>query len=519
MKTKTIAILLTLLLAIGACASGSNDMANDTHYGITTQTAPAFSPTQAPALPAPEAWVSNEDSLQFSGQVRSAETHLPTPEHPWQSPAETAAISFTLSIDTAAYRNVARIINSGNRPHPDAVRIHEMLNYFSYEIVTPLVPGSPFSIYTEIGQSPFNPHNYLAFVRVRAQDIDRTALPASNLTFLIDTSGSMAPANRLPLVQQALGLIVPALGAEDTVSVVTYAGCARVLLDSVPGHQHEYIMAAIHSLEARGHTAGGPGISTAYTLAMANFSPDMNNRIILATDGDFNLGPSTTSELYEMMAEYNQRGIYMTILGFGMGNFRDDMLETIARNGNANYHYIDTLQAAHKVFVEEFVSNMFVIAEDVRAQIEFNPDAVTHYRLIGYENRIIDNQQFHNDFANAGEIGVGSEVVLMFEFATHPGLLEENLFNVHIRYHPPGSPTSNLITTPTNLARHLPHNSSDFNFATAVAAFGHILRNSQYVGNMDYRQVLALASNNLGTDPGGHRLDFVQLVEAYGALQ
>jgi len=540
-KLITLAIFATIVCVLAACGSGSEDMYWSDEPLAPQTTAPAPMPTEAPAeardadddfQAVPEtAW--DGDGALYDHTLRTGagaadsprqnlETHLPIAENIWISPKTDAAISFTLQIDTASYRNIARMINSGQLPHPDAVRIAEMVNYFNYDIATPLIEGSPFSIYTEIGPSPFNDDKHLAFVRVRAKDICREYLPASNLTFLIDTSGSMAPANRLPLVQQSLALLVPSLNENDIVSVVTYAGCARVLLDSIPGNRHNYIMDAINSLVARGHTAGGPGISTAYQLAMQNFRPEMNNRIILASDGDFNVGVSTITELYEMMAEYRQRGITMTILGFGMGNFRDDMLETIARNGNAHYHYIDNIQAAYKVFVEELISNMFVVAEDVRTQVEFNPALVESYRLIGYENRRIDNIDFDNDFLNAGEIGVGSEIVLMFELS----LIEQvgynadtPLFDVHIRYHEPGDSTSQLITMPVTGERMLAQNSTDFTFAAAVAVFGHILRNSEHIGTATYATVLEMARQSVGYDHGRHRQGFIELVERYVAIR
>ena len=533
-KTITTLLIIFVLGALAACSGGAWDGDTASEMSYDSWTAPEI---PSSIMPMPEASFEPEPSWDFEQDgMWSGETHLQITENTWINPETEAAISFTLQIDTASYRNVARMINNGQRPNPDAVRIAEMINYFNYDIVTPLVPGSPFSVYTEIGQSPFNADKYLAFVRVRAQDIDRSELPASNLTFLIDTSGSMASANRLPLVQQSLALLVAELDENDTISVVTYAGCAQVLLDSIPGNRHEYIMDAINGLRAAGSTAGGPGISTAYQLAMQNFDPDKNNRIILATDGDFNVGVSTVAELTDMMSEYRRSGIHMTILGFGMGNFRDDMLETIARNGNANYHYIDNIQAAYKVFVEELISNMFVIAEDVRAQIEFNPMFVENYRLIGYENRIIDNEDFDNDFRDAGEIGVGSEIVLMFELSLSSEMFASDrvsIFDVHIRYHSPGrmgeqlpeeatSPgehVSNLITVPVLRSAITTENSSDFNFAAAVAAFGHILRNSEHVGDANYAWVLQTARENLGEDRGGHRRSFIELVEQYRVIR
>jgi len=527
MKKIIILASLALLLTLAACSAGNlaNDempaTAPDGAWSPPTTTEPAM--PASPALPSVEtdmvadSELSLEDNFRFN--MLDRETHLQMTENEWRFPGTEAAISFTLQMDTASYRNVARMINNGRRPNPDAVRIAEMINYFNFDYVSPLVPGSPFSVYAEIGPSPFNSNSHLAFVRVRAQDIDRAELPPSNLTFLIDTSGSMASANRLPLVQQSLALLVENLDENDTISVVTYAGYTQVLLDSVPGNQHCVIMDAINGLRAAGSTAGGPGISRAYELTMQNFDPSKNNRIILATDGDFNVGVSTVAELTDMMSEYRQRGIYMTILGFGMGNFRDDMLEAIARNGNANYHYIDTIQAAYKVFVEELISNMFVIAEDVRTQIQFNPAFVENYRLIGYENRIIDNIDFDNDFRDAGEIGVGSEVVLMFELTLiNTAPRSESIFDVLVRYHNPGEYVSNLITVPVGFDRILIQNSSDFNFAAAVAAFGHVLRGSEHTGNATYMWALDTARANLGQDRGGHRRTFVELIETYRTI-
>jgi Ca-activated chloride channel family protein len=527
-KIITLTLALLSLALVTACSS--NDATSDTATAApTTQAAPA--PGEAPAsdaasMPVPEtAWAeahtdgSSAHDHPISAGGADRETHRHIAENPWESPQ---TIAFTLHTHTASYRNIARMINNGLRPHPDAVRIAEMLNYFSYDTAAPPIDGSPFSIYTEIGPSLFNDGKYLAFVHVRAQDICRGDLPASNLTFLIDTSGSMAAANRLPLLQQSFGLLVPALTENDVVSIVTYAGCAQVLLDSVPGHHHQYIMDAINSLEARGHTAGGPGISMAYQLAMEKFDPAMNNRIILASDGDFNVGVSTTTELYQMMAAYRQRGIDMTILGVGMGNFRDDMLETIAQNGNANYHYIDTIEAAHKVFVEELLANMFVVAEDVRAQVTFNPYFVESARLIGYENRRIDSADFANDLINAGEIGVGAEVVLMFELALHENPTaadaEAPIFEVHIRYHQPGRVESRLISAAATHGHMPAENTADFTFAAAVAAFGHILRGSVHAQNITYQMVLDMAERSLGYDRGGHRQGFIALVTRFGQI-
>lgn len=518
---KTTILLFAVMMTLAACGAGEPRPApapSAQHQAIPT----APPAPQIVSLPAAtdSSWdmAVGEDHDSFSNDPFRDEQYLPIDENIWANPETDPAVTFTLQIDTASYRNVARFINSGHRPPADAVRVAEMINYFNYDIVLP-TNDTPFSIYTEIGPSPFNDNKHLAFVRVRAGDIDRSDLPGSNLTFLIDTSGSMAPANRLPLLQQSLGLLVENLNERDIVSVVTYAGCARVLLDSIPGYRHDYIMSAINSLRARGSTAGGPGIVKAYELATQNFNPEMNNRIILATDGDFNVGVSTTRELEELMSEHRRRGIHMTILGFGMGNLRDNNMETIAKNGNGAYHYIDTIQAAHKIFVEELISNLFVIAEEVRAQVEFNPSVIESYRLIGYENRLMENEDFDNDERDAGQVGVGSDLVIMFEIGLRNDMInlgfDGELFEVRIRYKEPDEHESRLITIPVYQNRILDENSSDFTFAASVAAFGHILRNSEMRGRVELTDILSLARDSVGIDTHGHRRAFIELVERY----
>ena len=476
-------------------------------------------PLEVPPTPTPPRQNLNEN-------IFSGERYVPIVENNFVSAARENAVSFTLQIDTASYGNISRYINSGFRPPSDAVRVAEMLNYFNYDLVLPRDEKfySPFSVYTEIGESPFDEKNHLAFVRVRAQDINRDDLPANNLTFLIDTSGSMAPANRLPLLQQSLALLVENLDERDVVSVVTYAGCARVVLDSVSGNERKKIMDAINGLRASGSTAGGPGIVKSYELATKNFNPEMNNRIILATDGDFNVGVSTTRDLEKMMDEQRRRGIHMTILGFGVGNYASETMETVAKNGNGAYHYVDNLQAARKIFVEELISNLFVIAEEVRSQIIFNSETVENYRLIGYENRVIDNRDFDDDTKNAGDVGVGSDLVMMFEmklrdgnerFPARESTRGNHLFDVRIRYHEPGETSSRLIEFPAGTDRILRENTNDFNFAAAVAAFGHILRDSTHNKNATTAGVLTLARDAVGTDVHGHRRAFVEMVERF----
>jgi Ca-activated chloride channel family protein len=411
-----------------------------------------------------------------------------------------------------------------------------MVNYFNYDTPLPENDDTPFSIYTEVGPSPFDASKEIAFVRVKSKDIDRSDLPDSNLTFLIDTSGSMDSFDKLPLLKSAFGLLVENLTENDTVSIVTYAGSAGVVLDSVKGDKQAEILRAIDNLSAGGSTAGAQGINTAYELAGKNYNPSANNRVILATDGDFNVGVSSVAELERLMSEKRSTGIYMTILGFGTANLKDNKMETIAKNGNGNYSYIDSVISAKKVLVDELSANLYTIADDVKAQIEFNPARVSSYRLIGYENRMLANRDFDDDTKDAGEIGVGTDVVLMFEItradadnqnlkyqqeeepAEPAGVYADELFEVKIRYKDPGQSTSKLITHPVKADRYSDFNTDDFNFAVSVAAFGHLLKDSPYRGDVSAPRVLDMAKDSMGGDRGGYRKEFVQIVEQYVSL-
>ncbi|MCL2771888.1 MAG: VWA domain-containing protein [Oscillospiraceae bacterium] len=451
--------------------------------------------------------------------------------------SDNSLITFSLKIDSASYRNVVRYIDGGNLPPKDAVRIEEMINYFDYDEILP-ENDTPFSIYTELGESPFNTDKYLAFVRVKSKDIDRSKLPSSNLTFLIDTSGSMDSYDKLPLLKSAFSMLAETLTENDVVSIVTYAGSASVLLDGVRGDQKDKIISAIDSLSAGGSTAGADGINTAYALAEKNFFKNGNNRVILATDGDFNVGVSSVTDLEKLMSQKRDSGIYFTVLGFGTENLKDNKMETMAKNGNGNYHYIDCVDTAKKVLVDELSANLFTIADDVKAQVEFNPALVSTYRLIGYENSMLQNKDFTNDNKDAGEIGIGTDVILMFELgltgtADEPVLkyqhnntttaniaaadnpYPDELFEVRIRYKNPGEDTSMLITQPVKKDRILDYNTNDFIFASSVAGFGQLLRSSEYTGSFTADEALEMAMDSIGKDTNGYRKDFIELIKAY----
>ncbi len=465
----------------------------------------------------------------------SSEEYLEITENTLKNPAREPLTTFSLKVDTAAYTNVQRYIESGSLPPADAVRIEEMINYFSYDQTLEFNNSSPFAIYTELGPSPFDADKLLAFIRVRTKDIDQSELPSSNLTFLIDTSGSMDSYDKLPLLQEAFFLLVETLDEDDTVSIVTYAGSAGVLLDSVSGADQKRILRAIDSLMAGGSTAGAEGIQTAYDLARKNFKEGGNNRVILATDGDFNVGTSSIEGLEALISDQRDQGIYLSVLGFGTGNLRDSVMETLATNGNGNYAYINSVSTARKVLVEELAANLFTIADDVKAQLEFNPDNVQSYRLIGYENRVVANKDFNDDTKDAGEIGIGTDVVLLFELELYgsasTGSLkygssqpsggsdyEDELFEVRIRYKDPGESESKLLLQPVHFSDITGQNSSDFNFASSVAGFGHLLRESDYCGDITIDQVQQLAADNLGKDGASYRWEYLQLLKQYQRL-
>ncbi len=448
--------------------------------------------------------------------------------------------TFSIDVDTASYSNVRRFINSNQFPYKDAVRIEEMVNYFSYDYPLPK-DNHPFSIYTEISTCPWNDAHRLIHIGLQGKKLGSKELPPSNLVFLLDVSGSMSPANKLPLLQQAFKLLVDELGVKDRVSIVVYAGAAGLVLPSTEATQREAIIAAIDRLHAGGSTAGGAGIKLAYKVAEENFIQEGNNRIILATDGDFNVGVSSTSELVRMIEEYRKKGIFLTILGFGMGNYKDGRMEQLADKGNGNYYYIDNLMEAKKVFVNDMRGTLFTIAKDVKLQIEFNPAKVKAYRLIGYENRLLKKEDFADDTKDAGELGAGHTVTALYEIIPYgaqeeiPGVddlrYQENrisraafrskeIMTLKLRYKKPDGEKSKLIVHPLkDKDVSLAKTSDNFKFSAAVAAFGMLLRDSEFKGDTTYKNVLNLARNGKGKDAFGYRSEFIQLVEKCSLLE
>ena len=442
--------------------------------------------------------------------------------------------TFSIDVDTASYSNVRRFINSNQFPYKDAVRIEEMINYFSYDYPQPK-KDHPFSISTEISTCPWNDSHRLIHIGLQGRKLETKTLPPSNLVFLLDVSGSMSAANKLPLLQKAFRLLVNELGAKDRVSIVVYAGAAGLVLPSTEATRKEVIVSAIERLKAGGSTAGGAGIKLAYKVAQENFIQEGNNRIILATDGDFNVGVSSTSELVRMIEDYRKKGIFLTILGFGMGNYKDGRMEQLADKGNGNYHYIDNLMEAKKVFVNDMRGTLFTIAKDVKLQLEFNPAKVKAYRLIGYENRMLKKEDFADDTKDAGELGAGHTVTALYEiipFGSNeevPGaddlryqdnkispsaFKNKEILTLKLRYKKPDGRKSRLIVHPLQDKNVVLARASDnFKFSAAVAAFGMLLRDSEFKGDVDYERVLGLAREGKGKDFFGYRTEFIQLVE------
>jgi Ca-activated chloride channel family protein len=447
--------------------------------------------------------------------------------------------TFSIDVDTASYSNVRRFINGNQFPYKDAVRIEELINYFSYDYPQPL-KDHPFSITTEISICPWNASHRLIHIGLQGRTLESKKLPPSNLVFLLDVSGSMGQPNKLPLLQKAFRLLANELGPKDRVSIVVYAGAAGLVLPSTAASQKETITSAIERLSAGGSTAGGAGIKLAYKVAQENFIPEGNNRIILATDGDFNVGVSSTSELVRMIEDYRKKGIFLTILGFGMGNYKDGRMEQLADKGNGNYFYIDNLMEAKKVFVNDMRGTLFTIAKDVKLQLEFNPAKVKAYRLIGYENRMLRKEDFSDDTKDAGELGAGHTVTALYEVIPYgsteviPGSDElkyqdskisprafknKEILTLKLRYKEPDAEKSQLIVHPLldkNVV--LAKTSNNFKFSAAVAAFGMLLRDSEFKGDASYENILELARNGKGKDHFGYRAEFIQLVERCSIL-
>jgi Ca-activated chloride channel homolog len=443
--------------------------------------------------------------------------------------------TFAIDVDTASYSNVRRfLLQEKSLPPADAVRVEELVNYFPYDYPRP-TDGRPVAFTLDLARCPWNARHHLVRIALAARTIAPDQMPPRNLVFLVDTSGSMSPENRLPLLKKSLKLLAQQLGKRDRVALVAYAGSAGLVLPSTPGDQKEKILAAIDALEAGGSTNGGAGIVLAYKVARDGFIKGGVNRVILGTDGDFNVGVASEGELVRLIEEKRKGGVFLTVLGFGMGNLKDSNLEKLADHGNGHYAYVDTEREARKVFVEQGGA-LVTVAKDVKLQVEFNPKKVAGYRLIGYEDRLLRDEDFHDDRKDAGDMGSGHTVTALYEVVPAglpvPGPGVDALkyqqppkpskaadsgewLTVKMRYKDPDAETSRLLSKPlTGPVRKLDDAPADFRFAAAVASFGMLLRGSPYRGDASYPAVRRLAKGALGKDPGGHRAEFLGLVDA-----
>lgn len=461
-------------------------------------------------------------------------------ENGFKSVADTPLSTFSIDVDPASYSNMRRFINRGELPPADAIRTEELVNYFSYDYPKP-TGNDPVKITVEAGTCTWNTAHRLVRIGLKAKEIPTEQLPASNLVFLIDISGSMWGANRLDLVKSSLKLLVNNLRNKDKVAIVTYAGSAGVKLEATSGGDKQKIREAIDELTAGGSTAGGAGIHLAYQIAKKNFISDGNNRIILCSDGDFNVGVSSAEGLEQLIEKERKSGVHLTVLGYGMGNYKDKKIQVLAEKGNGNHAYIDNLQEANRVLVGEFGATLHTVAKDVKLQVEFNPSQVQAYRLIGYESRLLKDEDFNNDAKDAGDMGAGHTVTAFYEVIPagvkneYVGKVDDlkyqkkekmtlkptgsdELLTVKLRYKAPDKDVSRKMELPfvDNKGDSV---SSDFRFASAVAMFGQLLRDSDFKGTADYDKVIKLAKQGVNNDERGYRREFIRLVEAAKGLE
>ncbi|MDF3843768.1 VWA domain-containing protein [Pseudomonas citronellolis] len=536
-------LAIGLLLAVGGCGQSTQQQAAQPSM---TKQAPLADlavkseahramPAAAPMLESYALPVAPEP-LPAGYRDQDREQYQKLAQNPVHSVAEAPVSTFSIDVDTGSYANVRRLLNEGRLPPQGAVRLEEMLNYFPYAYAPPS-DESPFGITTELAPSPWNPHTRLLRIGIKASERSVEQLPPANLVFLVDVSGSMDRREGLPLVKGTLKLLVDQLRPQDKVSLVVYAGDSRVVLEPTSGKDKAKIRAAIEQLQAGGSTAGAAGIELAYRMAQQGFIDKGINRILLATDGDFNVGISDFDSLKAMAAEKRRSGVSLTTLGFGVDNYNERLMEQLADAGDGNYAYIDNLREARKVLVEQLSSTLAVLAKNVKLQLEFNPAQVSEYRLLGYENRALKREDFNNDQVDAGEIGAGHTVTALYEIVPkgQKGWLEplryqaearpagkgDELAWLRVRWQKPEGGSSQLVERPiaSSGASDLARASDDLRFAAAVAAFAQQLDGARYTGGFDLGDTLALARSARGEDPFGLRGEFLQLVELARSLQ
>ena len=528
-RNSLIAAVLLWSVILSGCAgeSNTNRAANESVYSrnqpatreISTTTTNSNASTSVPLF---------EDEKSTSG-----ERYAEITENPFLEASRAPLSTFSIDVDTASYANVRRLLNQGNLPPKDAVRIEELINYFEYDYPQP-EGNLPFSVNTEVAVCPWNTNHKIVQIGLQGKKVSLDNVPASNLVFLVDVSGSMASPDKLPLLKQGLKTLVNQLSSKDRVAIVVYAGASGLALPSVSADNKGEIISALENLEAGGSTNGGQGIKLAYQIAQDNFIRNGNNRVILATDGDFNMGLTGDGELVSLIEEKRRSNIFLSVLGFGSGNLNDSMMEKLADKGNGNYAYIDTSEEARKALGQQVAGTLYTIAKDVKIQVEFNPAKVAGYRLIGYENRLLAAQDFNDDRKDAGEIGAGHTVTALYEIVPagqkieNPGVDElrygkvepsdtqfnAELLTVKLRYKEPDGDQSKLLTMGLLDKNNAFESASDnLRFASAVAGFGMLLRDSNYKGAANFNSVWQIANSSRGNDLKNYRGEFLELVE------
>ena len=523
-------------LLIAACSTPTAQ--NEKREGLVA------APRESKAAPhilaaAPVSAARMPGQMMIMPPVQSTERYSQITENPVKLVSENPVSTFSIDVDTGSYSNIRRMLNHGQLPPGDAVRVEELINYFPYDYALP-TGKRPFAVHTEMAPAPWNSERVLLSIGIKGQDVAKQNLPPANLVFLVDVSGSMGSPDKLPLLQSSLKLLVNQMRAQDRIALVTYASGTQVVLPSTSGSEKATINAAIDALRAGGSTAGASGLQLAYSAAQQGFIKNGINRILLATDGDFNVGVSDTAQLKSMIEEKRKSGISLSTLGFGTGNYNEAMMEQIADVGDGAYSYIDNLMEGHKVLVNEMTSTLATIARDVKVQIEFNPAVVKEYRQIGYENRQLNREDFNNDKVDAGDIGAGHTVTALYELTlvgskgsidplrykkadkAHDALNGELGF-LRLRYKPVAenaSQTSQLIEVPLQreAIKSFSAAGNEFRFATAVAGYGQLLRGGKYTGNWSYADARQLAAGSLGKDSFGYRGEFLRMIDLTQAL-
>lgn len=536
MKVRSCVMVLVAVVVVTACSQ----KVKDDGYAPSPMSPPRASPLPPPPPMARMAPAPSLNAIVMTGSLAVPGANTEVYERPADNPVkrttEQPVSTFSVDVDTGSYSNVRRMLESGVRPPADAVRAEEFINYFDYNYAVPADKATPFRVHTELANAPWDKRKQVMMIGIKGYEQAQASLPPMNLVFLIDTSGSMYSDDKLPLLKRAFAQLVPQLRKQDRVAIVAYAGSAGLVLEPTSGDQRGKILAALEQLQAGGSTNGGAGIELAYAMAAQSFIEGGANRVILATDGDFNVGIADRGALETLVGDRRKSGIALTTLGFGTGNYNDAMAERLADVGNGNHAYIDSLSEARRVLVREMGSTLFTIASDVKIQVEFNPARVSEYRLIGYENRVLNNEDFANDKVDAGDIGPGHEVTALYEivpvgsgaeqlpalrYGDTPAAAKDHgneVAEVRLRYKLPGQEQSTLITRPILASSLQATPSESLRFASAVAGFADALRGGQRMPGWSWEQILATAREARGDDPEGERAQFIQLVSTGQAL-